>query len=762
MYSLANLLKWKDRSFDLSDENDWLDLLDDFGPALPRFLLDGSSVASIPEGDGALAELRQSLVKHPISSLKPEVGSVWILFAFKDDLESLPRPFRKDGILLPFEWRIAEERHSEFLPEGLVQLAERVKGQFGDEAADCTLHPSSHFLDAVDFHIPGATFDSAWGALATGLDVLLSGKKHLTAWPFSTIAYDFGADEPKAVGGLEQKFLLAASAGAEEIAVAPAQYREAKRSLLALQAKCPENKALRQLRVYHWKISGDIIRSIAEISKCNQPKFRKRILFCAVSLLMFVLPCLTGYAYWLDWEMEKISYYGDYVERNGVVEGRFPLGKEAAAARGRVYRFHYQGYDSFNPWTRKRVLRAMWCVNGNGAVRVDQNDYPEHPPVTGLRYRYDASGRVSEVEHCVAGGHVCNVVRYSGDNAEIADVIWIDGQRIASGSLRFSSADDGDAVRRIEYIRNVDGYATNVVFRRDSSGVAALDGNGISRLALELRTDGRVAELRYQNWQGSPVADTNGVHIQRFTYENEFLRRIQYLDLDEKPVNNGEQEDERRYSYSAQGNLLSIEKMQGGRLLQQLTYEHDSAGDVIRESRFSPEGVARTISWSSRCVGRDDMGNVVRETFFGQDGEKWKRSDKRIATIVRKFTASGNPSEEAFYDENGSLMAGADGWAKRKLKLERLQNGYAVRRWYYGENDLPVILPGHGIAGDRKSFDLMGRLVEWELFGIDDVRVDSTHRWHRQVIEYGRDGKTAAVRFYDKADNMIKTIKTKK
>ena len=61
MYNLTKLFKWEGGSFDLSDEGSWLDLLDDFGPALPRFLLDDSCAASIPEGDEALDELRQSL-----------------------------------------------------------------------------------------------------------------------------------------------------------------------------------------------------------------------------------------------------------------------------------------------------------------------------------------------------------------------------------------------------------------------------------------------------------------------------------------------------------------------------------------------------------------------------------------------------------------------------------------------------------------------------------------------------------------------------
>ena len=196
----------------------------------------------------------------------------------------------RDGILLPFEWRADEGRHSELLPDGLVQLAERVKGQFGTVATGYTLHPSRHFLDTVDFNIPGATFDSAWGALATGLHLLLSGKKNLTAWPFSTIAYDFASDAPAAVGELARKFLLAASAGAEEIAVAPVQYREAKKVLAEQQHEHPDNKALKRLKIYHWNTSRNFRCSIVSLVKCNQ-RFRK-ILFwiiCITTGVMFVL-----------------------------------------------------------------------------------------------------------------------------------------------------------------------------------------------------------------------------------------------------------------------------------------------------------------------------------------------------------------------------------------------------------------------------------------------------------------------------------------
>ncbi len=62
MYNLTKLFKWEGGSFDLSDEGSWLDLLDDFGPALPRFLLDDC----VQGGSGVLAHAIPS-GRHPAS-----------------------------------------------------------------------------------------------------------------------------------------------------------------------------------------------------------------------------------------------------------------------------------------------------------------------------------------------------------------------------------------------------------------------------------------------------------------------------------------------------------------------------------------------------------------------------------------------------------------------------------------------------------------------------------------------------------------------
>ena len=50
--SLVNLLKRNYREIDLQDSCDWLDLFDDFGPQLLRFLLSSEfNIDDIPEDD---------------------------------------------------------------------------------------------------------------------------------------------------------------------------------------------------------------------------------------------------------------------------------------------------------------------------------------------------------------------------------------------------------------------------------------------------------------------------------------------------------------------------------------------------------------------------------------------------------------------------------------------------------------------------------------------------------------------------------------
>ena len=60
------------------------------------------------------------------------------------------------------------------------------------------------------------------------------------------------------------------------------------------------------------------------------------------------------------------------------------------------------------------------------------------------------------------------------------------------------------------------------------------------------------------------------------------------------------------------------------------------------------------------------------------------------------------------------------------------------------------------MAVEKKTFDLMGREVEWELFGVGGEKIDGALGWQRAVIEYDRYGNKAVVRCYEKSGKMIK------
>ena len=304
-YRLANLLKWKKRKVYLADVGDWLDLLDDFGPALLRFVVDERLVATIPESDSVLSTFRESMRSAQLSTLKPSRGAVWILFAFKDDLAVLPEPFRKDGLLLPFAW-VQAERTGPCVPAALASLASKVRDQFGAEAEGWQLAPADYFGDDVDFEIPGATFDSAWGALASGLYLALHPEVKFVSWPFSSVAFDFERGEPAPVGGLEAKFRVAASFGAEEIAVAPVQQAEASKRLNLLKACCPNDFQLNRLRIFPWIWSESLKDSLWSLVRCNHRNrgLRIRPTVWAKTILGLVLAVGVGFFLW-DWHRER-------------------------------------------------------------------------------------------------------------------------------------------------------------------------------------------------------------------------------------------------------------------------------------------------------------------------------------------------------------------------------------------------------------------------------------------------------------------------
>ena len=637
IYRLARIAAYVGRQAELCDEGMWLDFLDDFGPALSRFLVAQRFVPSIPTDDPALAAFRRSLESNALRDLKPRRESVWILFAFKGEFAGLPPPFRSDGILLPFEWCRtdgAERLSSEdLMPPGLVALAASVRRRFGSAAEGWTLRPDRLFRGQVDFNLSGATFESGWGALACGLARALDGRLVSGEWPFSSMAWNSGADAPAAVGELARKFLLAADFGAEEIAVAPEQRREAERILAEVKARVREIAALRRLRIFNWRYDvRDFEGSVRRLCRCNAYRgvrrfLRHLVIDLAVFAGVFALICV--YAW--DSSRETVEHYADYVEDGGSVRGLFPLDERPKGATS--YEFRRRGWTTPFPWRRgERLLRSVRFVNARGEVREDENDLPEHRLFAERTFAYDERGVMVASQCFGAGGRSLGAFRYSGEKADVADAVQggnrhIDGYAFAAG---------GDRVRRLRYVRDGSGWVSEIRFIRDSGDVAAEDAAGVSRVAFRRDARGRILSSEYRDWRGEKTSDSCGVHRIDYTYEGMRLTSVRRYAVDGAPRCGADGGDEIVYAYDAAGNLLRRDVRAGGTNLCAIAFGTDEDGDRVSERHLDGDGSPRSEPWTERRLVYDERGNLIGESWHDANG----RPLTRDSGSPRRFGAS--------------------------------------------------------------------------------------------------------------------------
>ena len=388
MYDISMLDRWVGRTVGIGQVGVWRDLLKDFGASLLPFLIDEKFVEQIPEV-GRLGQFKREAQKFPSRTFKTYPGAAWVLMAHLDKYAKLPDPFFKPGFLFPLEWRKVESgrngNHSELLPEALLELADKVKRQFeasGFAAEDFYLHPWHGFRDTVDFSKMDASFDSAWGALATGLfSVAVAGAKKnrsarwagklsrwfarrtandgmLANWPFSSIAFDFENNQPEAVAHLGEKVAIVARYGGSEIAVAPNQYKETKGSLYKI-LRC------HRVRPFAWTWGTRFRDALKSLSRCNQCNVSRAWIWGIVLFLVtFAFCLLLAFCIW-DAQREVVRYYADF---DGIFEGDVrgvsELTERDVSNRAHSYRFIYRGVDDAG----KRVLRRISCVNANGEI----------------------------------------------------------------------------------------------------------------------------------------------------------------------------------------------------------------------------------------------------------------------------------------------------------------------------------------------------------------------------------------------------------
>ena len=746
-WAISNLLlnKWHKKEPKLSKAAFWLGILNDFGD-MSKFLVDEKFADLIPETYDELVKFKNELQKEPVSTLKPHRGSAWVLVVYLGSLEALPDPFFKAGFLLPLEWRKAEDgvflSHSPLLPPGLRTLADKIKEQFAREGLDVNdyyLYPDHIFSDRIDFNLDNdsASFESGWGALATGLyDLVSSGRSHFVEWPFSSIAYDFAKGEMKSVEAIEKKLLIARRFGADEIAFAPCQYKEIVWSLNELGLK-------KELSVYNWKGSMVFLKDIAALSDVNQHGKGNRLLrrvakFTGVIIAVLSVAC--GYFIY-DASQTVVARYADVVDSYGLPEGIFPLLEAECAARYCHWRFEYRGFgfgksrhaDSA-PWSIfkalgfYRILRRVALVNskGNPYIWVSAGLNPMQQDMLAPVQEFEYEGKWPNVGERLSKIYVRSSFMggvearkdlkssaaegINGRIQDFSDPSSIDMRPIEHdviGSNGYSRKDRSTSIAQRTVIRDVHGRPHKVLFK-DTLGESVADRDGHYGYVTVIDDEGRLLEVRYLNENLEQFARLDNAFVagKRFYYEAANRVKEEYINAEGRPIKGETGWAIKVRKFCKYGNVTnSVFADSHGCVctnrngIAEYRFEYDSLGNRIKNEFVNEKGFPACYrpycftGWLSTydCDGQE----ISRRYFAGTEDNPAKGPEGAVGW--RRIIVNSNPIRYEFFNEVNLLALNKDGVAGWNSHYD--EYGNQTNRVCFGiDGETPIPHRGTGFA----------------------------------------------------------------
>ena len=540
------------------------------------------------------------------------------------------------------------------------------------------------------------------------------------------------------------------------------------------------------------RIQNDIVARLLGLRPDDlwKRELRRRRRQCVIrGCAIFLTGLVTAFGgwYWHDWNAGKIAYFKDYVDRFGVPQGLFPLERGNIKGRGRTYKFHYRGYDGILPWTRKPILRKMFCVNSFEMPVVDDRGLPLHETVAGIEFRYDDKGMIREKLFLLVNGEVASrwLIGHT-DVSETIDVLrrGLDGRL---GTSRLSTvAENGkpmkDLPSRFAVIRDTSGFIREVSFQKGSEGTAT-SVDGVDKVRYKPDAMGRISEAMACAWDGKPVVDQDdGGDLVRCEYspEGDLCRKTVFKAGEIVSIEEflhdmyGNRTCERRYD-GTQNPLATKEGWSERR------FEYDSDGEVVKTLHFSPEGklsersdsvIARTVKYENGRVSEDDVRYFHADNERGADGEGHSRVVRRFDSCglpveIRYWGKDGNPLSSvqmryspnilqhcgtSWFDAEGkSMLAPNEGWSSWRKKIEPISEsgGCRISMSWTGVDGKPVLTGMNRCAREVATTDVQGNTVSIELFGMGDERIAGSNGWQTVRFEYDKFGFLARTSYYD-------------
>ena len=493
------------------------------------------------------------------------------------------------------------------------------------------------------------------------------------------------------------------------------------------------------------RIISDIVAKILgltpdELWRREQRRWRRKMVVrtLAISLQMFIVGCVIWYV--VDWNREKVRYYKrsrevfGFQENNhgvastGVAEGESQISRDELLQVDAACRFHYRGYDSWIPGSRKPLLRQIVSVDSSDETVVEKGEYLLHPSAAGRWYIYnerglptsiiiigtdgrpvsvgngvarivntfDGLGRLKEQtfynpnhEQCLPNGFdFCRTVyKYVGNNANVVTNLTY----ATNGSWR-------------EFERNLDGRPVRVSFF-NHDGTCAQDNLGI--VSYSCTYDERGNEVRREFFDGTGARKLSTEHIAGWNSKfdsssNEIERSFFGLENELKEDENGIAIIKYKYDPNNSRIAKDVYDRNNKRTTDNtgiagIRWECDDSGRVIAEWRINRKEaiVPDEAGVEIARYTLDDSGNIIERRFYSADNTP-KRSIEEIGGWKSKFDTKRHEKERRFIDEKGNYCRGKDGTGGWRYEYDEI--GRPVRVITIDENGDPIAI-GMDVGG---------------------------------------------------------------
>lgn len=495
----------------------------------------------------------------------------------------------------------------------------------------------------------------------------------------------------------------------------------------------------------------DVIEAIlnppdhVEFRKRDKSRRMKRTVFAVILTVFLMIVSAFG----LDYFLPHATEYQDYVLVNEV-----PVGIGSYAGGGEHYRI-----------TTNKAAKTVKLehLNGQGTpIQEDSEAHPDGPMIA--KYKLRDTGYPDTVDYLDRNGIVQITYAYATDlayvtfqeNAFVSDQVYPVTDENEYGIANHMNIDKYDLERDEREM------TATVRFMHGENYV--IDDDGVSGKQYEYDEAGRLKSVTYLSIAGKPCINKSGISSISYDYQDGYLWRKVYMDLDGEPVYGKNGYAEKRITWEGNERISTYFDPDGNPVLCRQWYakaieQFDDVGNCLSISYYGVDdkpvycsGKYHKIIWTY-----DKHGQVVSKEYYGTENNL-VQSKAGYAKVTLEYDSHGNLRVRSTYNSEDRLMPMNNHAAIEKRLYTK--DGYLKETAFYGVNGQPV-LNDEAYHREVRNYDKKDRLIELRYFGIDgenEYKQEADCYYHAAAFTYDRKGNVESVSLLTTEDRLIASV----